>query len=233
MPTKKSKKNRLNPNLVNQSNRLGGGWINADPARIRFQHSRIRPYFSGCGRSVEKTWESIQKGEMKPEDLPPILVIVGPDEQDGKGPWYFSLNNRRLWILKRCREEGFLPGNVIRVRVRAPKSHVEYERYSIENCALEATFKREKPPIKEVMKEMQKLKAKDSDEESDQEKNKMEEEVDNNETVVMEPSPGDKPGNEQKQHEGDDESSDDGAPSTTPYRNPFDLGDDSSDSDSD
>ena len=27
-------------------------------------------------------------------------VLIGPDENDGLGPWYFSLNNRRLWVLK-------------------------------------------------------------------------------------------------------------------------------------
>lgn len=45
-----------------------------DPARIRFQHSKIRPYFSGCGRSVESTLESIRKKEISPSDLPPMLV---------------------------------------------------------------------------------------------------------------------------------------------------------------
>jgi hypothetical protein len=83
-------------------------------------------------------------------------VIVGPsansndknehvDEQEG-GPWYFSLNNRRLWVLKRCREEGLLQSsnNRIRVRVRAPKSAAERERYSVEKCALEAKIVPEK-----------------------------------------------------------------------------------------
>ena len=81
---KKSKK-RLSTKPVNQANRLGGGWIYADPARIRFQHSKIRPYFSGCGRSVSETLDSIRDGKMAAEDLPPIQVIVGPDENDGKG----------------------------------------------------------------------------------------------------------------------------------------------------
>ena len=73
-------------------------------------------------------------------------VIVGPmDKQDGL-PWYFSLNNRRLWVLKRCREEGLLLGNdknKIQVRVRQYKSATERNRYTLENCVLEATFLKE------------------------------------------------------------------------------------------
>jgi hypothetical protein len=75
-----------------------------------------------------------------------LQVLVGPDENDGKGPWYFSLNNRRLWVFKQCREEGLLPDNTIAVRVRQPKSLGEVERYTVENCAVEAKFLREKKP---------------------------------------------------------------------------------------
>lgn len=151
-----------------------GDMIWVDPARIRFQHSRIRPVFSGCGRSVVGTLEEIRHGRLSPSDLPPILVIVGrpetneftatmvgdDDEDDvsgrrsgrrrkqqprnaslaGSQTWYFSLNNRRLWVLKRCREEGLLvtTENKVLVRVREPKSQQELERYCVENCALEA-----------------------------------------------------------------------------------------------
>jgi hypothetical protein len=80
-----------------------------------------------------------------------IQVIVGKkNEQDvdeqQEGPWYFSLNNRRLWVLKRCREEGLLQSsnNRIRVRVRAPKSAAERDRYIVEKCALEAKIVPEK-----------------------------------------------------------------------------------------
>lgn len=124
-------------------NESGGSFLYVDPERIRFQHSKIRPYFSGCGRSVVDTLDSIRKGHLRPEDLPPIQVIVGPDENDGKGPWYFSLNNRRLWVLKRCREEGLLQNNSIRVRVREAKSGNELERYTLKNCVVEARFMRE------------------------------------------------------------------------------------------
>jgi hypothetical protein len=81
-------------------------------------------------------------------------VLVGPETDDG--PWYFSLNNRRLWVLKRCREEGLLQDNQIAVRVRPPKSASETSRYTVENCALEAKLMREssKPePSSETGKE--------------------------------------------------------------------------------
>jgi hypothetical protein len=50
------------------------GFLYIDPARIRFQHSRIRPCFSGCGRSVVGTLDSIRRGEITPDQLPPIQV---------------------------------------------------------------------------------------------------------------------------------------------------------------
>ena len=237
MVTKKSKKSRLSPNLVNQANRVGGGWINADPERIRFQHSKIRPYFSGCGRSVVETFESIQNGEMDPADLPPIQVIVGPDEQDGKGPWYFSLNNRRLWVLKRCREEGLLKNNVVRVRVRAPKSHVEFERYTIENCALQASFKREKPPLTGITEGVKNIKTDDDSKKkkntaAEKESDKSESEAEAEEEPPKDNASETSESNEEEEQESEHESSSEDEAPAVPYRNPFDLGD-SSDSDSD
>jgi hypothetical protein len=58
------------------------------------------------------------------------------------GPWYFALNNRRLWVLKRCREQGLLMDNQILVRVRAPKSQAERERYTLDKCVVEAKVMR-------------------------------------------------------------------------------------------
>lgn len=90
-----------------------------------------------------ETLEEIREGRLQPSDLPPIQVIVGPLDPDDGLPWYFSLNNRRLWVLKRCREEGLLENNTIAVRVREPKSAAEQSRYSLANCALEAKFMNE------------------------------------------------------------------------------------------
>jgi hypothetical protein len=181
-----------------------GRMIWVDPARIRFQHSKIRPVFSGCGRSVVGTLDEIRQGSLHPSDLPPIIVILGrrnvdndhdhdddcddhddddPEDElqserstkgrknrdkgrhnrqkkqkpnrlannddtvdDSNNVEYFSLNNRRLWVLKRCREEGLLANtnHKIQVRVREPKSKAERERYSVKNCVLEAKIVPEK-----------------------------------------------------------------------------------------
>jgi hypothetical protein len=120
--------------------------MDVDPALIRFAHSRIRPVFSGCGRSLEGTLAEIRAGQTKPSDLPMITVIQGPCEE--AQTWYFSLNNRRLWVLKACKEEGLLAGKsgLIRVRARGPKKH-EVERYTMANCANTATFLREKQAV--------------------------------------------------------------------------------------
>ena len=139
---------------------IGGnsyGLIMVDPARCRFQHSKIRPYFSGCGRSVEKTLEEIKEGTTKISDIPPIQVLVGDESMDDNlGPWYFSLNNRRLWVLKRLREEGYLEryGNKVAVRVRRPKSKQEKERYTLANCSLQAKLIPEKKKQSQQRKQL-------------------------------------------------------------------------------
>ena len=122
------------------------GLLQVDPTRVRFQHSRIRPFFSGCGRSVIGTLDEIRQGRLKASQLPPIQVLVGPIDPIDNQPWYFSLNNRRLWVLKRCHEEGLLlkDNHKISVRVRPPKSQQEMARYTLENCAIEAKLIREK-----------------------------------------------------------------------------------------
>lgn len=140
----------------------GESYAMIDPNRIRFQHSKIRPYFSGCGRSVMDTLDQMRQGKLAPDALPPIQVIAGVGgEDDG---WYFSLNNRRLWVLKRCREEGLLQryNNEIKVRMRGPKSSSEMERYSVHNCAVEAKFLREKAPLPEKEKAVEEICKNDS-----------------------------------------------------------------------
>jgi hypothetical protein len=49
-------------------------WI--DPMHIRFQHSKIRPVFSSCGRTLMETLNSIRNNEISPMDLPPIQVLL-------------------------------------------------------------------------------------------------------------------------------------------------------------
>ena len=81
---------------------------------------------------------------------------MGPETE--KGLWYFSLNNRRLWVFKRLREEGLLPNNQVAVRVRLPKSDAERNRYTLENCAVEAKLMREGPPSNSVASTVESLK---------------------------------------------------------------------------
>lgn len=141
-------------NKVARTKGAAGGWAGSalvDPRRIRYQHARIRATFSGCGRLVVDTLQAIRDGQIKPEDLPPIQVVGGPLE-DGEERWYYSLNNRRLWVLKQCREEGLLTNNTIQVRVRQPKSAAEAERFTLEKCALEARFLRDPSSSKEQLK---------------------------------------------------------------------------------
>lgn len=73
---------------------------------------------------------------------------VNSDSSISPPRWYFALNNRRLWVLKRCREEGLLlennpHKNLIRVRVRTPKSQAETARYTVDKCALQAKVMKE------------------------------------------------------------------------------------------
>lgn len=144
-------------NKVARTQGAAGGWaglVMVDPRRIRYQHARIRPIFSGCGRRLTETLQSIRDEKMKPEDLPPIQVIGGPLVEDGAERWYFSLNNRRLWVLKQCREEGLLSNNQIQVRIRQPKSAAEKERFTVEKCALEAKILRDPASFKGQQKQM-------------------------------------------------------------------------------
>ena len=103
-----------------------------DPKEIRFTHSRVRPFFSGCGRSLESTIESIINKEITIEDLPMITVIKN-------GNFYFSLNNRRLYVFKFLRDSGFLEArdNLIQVRTKTALPR-ELERYKIDRCSLSA-----------------------------------------------------------------------------------------------
>jgi hypothetical protein len=101
-----------------------------DPACIFFTHSRIRATFSGCSKRVEETLEELVSGMIQPGDLPQITVVVS----EGK---YFSLNNRRLFVLKKCKELGLLADGMIKVRMKAA-SRQERERYHPDRCALVA-----------------------------------------------------------------------------------------------
>eukprot|EP00752_Nemacystus_decipiens_P008350 g7464.t1 len=127
----------------NQSSGRGGGefsTLDVDPRRVRYAHSKIKPLFSGCGRTIEQTLCEIRDGKTQAADLPMITVLLGPlDPSDGQ-QWFFSLNNRRLFVFKACQEEGLLgPSGLVRVRARAMKAH-EHERYTLDRCSVQAKF---------------------------------------------------------------------------------------------
>ena len=113
-------------------------FIDVDPESVRFTHARIRPFFTGCGRRVEDTLTDIISGKMSVNDLPKITVI----SNEGA---YFSLNNRRLYVLKELRSRGLLPGNVIPARVKAALER-EKERYRVDRCSLAAKVMKENDP---------------------------------------------------------------------------------------
>lgn len=109
--------------------------IEIDPSIVRFTHSRIRPFFTGCSKRITDTLDEIRGGLISVEDLPMITVI----ENRGQ---YFSLNNRRLFVLKALRSEGLLKNNSIRVRLK-PALEREKERYTTDRCSLVATIMKE------------------------------------------------------------------------------------------
>lgn len=100
-----------------------------------------RPFFSGCGRRVEDTIDDIVAGRLLVEDLPKICVLT---DLEGN---YFSLNNRRLYVLKHLRNTGFLetldPPNMIRVRFKAALPR-EIKKYSVANCSLHCSIMHER-----------------------------------------------------------------------------------------
>ena len=114
----------------------------AELSIVCFTHARVRPYFSGCGIRLEDTLQSLASGAMKVEDLPMITVIsnAGPDGT----PFLFSMNNRRLWVLKQLLAQGYFSDRTLRVRVKDPLLR-EVERYTIDRCSLMAKVMRDGP----------------------------------------------------------------------------------------
>lgn len=93
-----------------------------DPCIIYHTHSRIRNTFSGCGKKVEDTLSNLLDRKIKVSELPSITV-----EFDGKN--YYSLNNRRLYVIKKCKEYGLI--DKINVRVKLVKNDKYRGIYSL------------------------------------------------------------------------------------------------------
>jgi hypothetical protein len=111
--------------------------MDVDVENVFFTHARIRPFFSGCGRRLEDTLKSLEEGSMKLEDLPQITILATPTSQDDGQ--YFSLNNRRLWVLRQLRSRGALEGrnNLVHVRVKdaLPRELDKYAKDGIDRKA--------------------------------------------------------------------------------------------------
>lgn len=106
------------------------GTVELDPSIIRFTHARIRPFFTGCGKRIEETIQELNDGIITIKDLPLITVI----ENDGE---FFSLNNRRLYVIKLMHSLGKLGSSTIEVYTK-PALEREKKRYTAQRCALHA-----------------------------------------------------------------------------------------------
>ena len=113
---------------------LGDGMIEINPSVIYFTHARIRPFFTGCGRRVEDTLMDIRNGSLAVDSLPKITVICN-------GGNYYSLNNRRLYVLKELRSSGTLM--VIKARLKVALDR-EKDRYTVERMSLTARIMKER-----------------------------------------------------------------------------------------
>lgn len=100
-----------------------------DPQGVFFTFSRVRPKFS-CGRKVVETLDDIRCGRVLIEKLPRITLLF-----DGQN--YFSLNNRRLFVYKQLREEGFLRSVPVRIK-GVPSTKRMQLKYTPEKCSLTA-----------------------------------------------------------------------------------------------
>ena len=102
----------------------------------RFTHSRIRPFFSGGGYRIEDTLNQLINGQLSVEELPFITVI----ENNGN---FYSLNNRRLYVLKNLRERGLLENNQVQVRIKQALER-EKDKYLPSKCSLSASIMSER-----------------------------------------------------------------------------------------
>jgi hypothetical protein len=108
----------------------------------RRKSSYCRPNFSGCGKRIVETISEIENGILDLNDLPFITVLRAPDGN------YFSLNNRRLYVLKHLRSTGFLESrsNAVKVRVKLPLPR-ELKKYSTTRCSLVSRIMKERPAL--------------------------------------------------------------------------------------
>lgn len=100
--------------------------IELDPEIIRFTHSKIRKQFSGCAKMLSDTLSELENKLIAPNDIPTITVLFD-------GTHYYSMNNRRLWIFKQCKQKNIL--STIKVNIKMIKPS---DKYNTERCSLNA-----------------------------------------------------------------------------------------------
>ena len=89
-------------------------FLSIDPSEIRFIHDTIHTRFRG-GPSVGETLRDLKTGLMDIEELPPIHIVWCNNK-------LYSLNNRRLYVLKNLRECGYIKkAKVILVHEKIPR----------------------------------------------------------------------------------------------------------------
>jgi hypothetical protein len=102
--------------------------INLDPAGIYFTHAKIKPHFS-TGKSIMDTYQEIATNKISASDIPIINVYCVNDK-------YYSLNNRRLYLFKMCKNNGLLPENVIKVNLKKIPSKKVLQRFLTNDYSL-------------------------------------------------------------------------------------------------
>jgi len=92
-----------------------------DPSIIHFTHSKIKPHFS-TGKPIVDTYKEIEEKNISINDIPTINVYYIDQK-------YYSLNNRRLYLFKMCKDNGLLPDNVISVNIKKIPSKKILQRF--------------------------------------------------------------------------------------------------------
>ena len=92
------------------------------PSQILFSHSKIRPRFTGCGKTLEETYLELRYGRLPIDAIPAIRVW-----HDGEK--YVAENNRRLFVFRRLEEEGLITEIPVRLeRVALGKLNKTYAK---------------------------------------------------------------------------------------------------------
>ncbi|KAJ6780229.1 hypothetical protein PWT90_01956 [Aphanocladium album] len=114
-----------------------------DPKDVFFTFSRLRPRFS-CGRRVQDTLDAILGDELRPEDLPPISVLL-----DSATGHMFSLNNRRLYVFKSLQAQGRLQTIPVRIKP-VPQTKRMKDKYTADKCAKTARLMLEREVVERM-----------------------------------------------------------------------------------